>query len=119
MNKKIFAAWHFYVIILTQTFVMRGTLQMKKQKVCALFCIAAISMSLATPAKADDRYPSLNETEETLYEKENQEEYELPDDIVVDSNNQSQEQQTTEEGTCYVNGKAYLFDQNGAMIKAL
>lgn len=72
---------------------------MKKQKVCALFCIAAISMSLATPAKADDRYPSLNETEETLYEKENQEEYELPDDIVVDSNNQSQEQQTTEEGT--------------------
>ena len=46
---------------------------MKKQKVCALFCIAAISMSLATPAKADDRYPSLNETEETLYEKENQE----------------------------------------------
>ena len=22
-------------------------------------------------------------------------------------------------GTCYVNGKAYLFDQNGAMIKAL
>ena len=84
---------------------------MKKQKVCALFCIAAISMSLAIPAKADDRYPSLNE-------KENQEEYELPDDIVVDSNNQSQEQQTTEEGTCYVNGKAYLFDQNGAMIKA-
>lgn len=72
---------------------------MKKQKVCALFCIAAISMSLATPAKADDRYPSLNEAEETLYEKENQEEYELPDDIVVDSNNQSQEQQTTEEGT--------------------
>ena len=68
---------------------------MKKQKVCALFCIAAISMSLAIPAKADDRYPSLNET-----------------------NNQSQEQQTTEEGTCYVNGKAYLFDQNGAMIKA-
>lgn len=62
---------------------------MKKQKVCALFCIAAISMSLATPAKADDRYPSLNETEETLNEKENQEEYELPDDIVVDSNNQS------------------------------
>lgn len=56
---------------------------MKKQKVCALFCIAAISMSLATPAKADDRYPSLNETEETLNEKENQEEYELPDDIVV------------------------------------
>ena len=49
---------------------------MKKQKVCALFCIAAISMSLATPAKADDRYPSLNETEETLYEKENQEESE-------------------------------------------
>ena len=92
---------------------------MKKQKVCALFCIAAISMSLATPAKADDRYPSLNETEETLNEKENQEEYELPDDIVVDSNNQSQEQQTTEEGTCYVNGKAYLFDQNGAMIKAI
>ena len=43
---------------------------------------------------------------------------ELPDDIVVDSNNQSQEQQTTEEGTCYVNGKADLFDQNGAMIKA-
>ena len=76
---------------------------MKKQKVCALFCIAAIS---------------LNETEETLNEKENQEEYELPDDIVVDSNNQSQEQQTTEEGTCYVNGKAYLFEQNGAMIKA-
>lgn len=91
---------------------------MKKQKVCALFCIAAISMSLATPAKADDRYPSLNETEETLNEKENQEEYELLDDLVVDSNNQSQEQQTTEEGTCYVNGKAYLVDQNGAMIKA-
>ena len=92
---------------------------MKKQKVCALFCIAAISMSLAIPAKADDRYPSLNETEETLNEKENQEEYELLDDLVVDSNNQSQEQQTTEEGTCYVNGKADLFDQNGAMIKAL
>ena len=52
-------------------------------------------------------------------EKKTRKEYELPDDIVVDSNNQSQEQQTTEEGTCYVNGKAYLFDQNGAMIKAL
>ena len=51
-------------------------------------------------------------------EKENQEEYELLDDLVVDSTNQSQEQQTTEEGTCYVNGKAYLVDQNGAMIKA-
>ena len=38
---------------------------------------------------------------------------------VQDTAAEMQEQQTTEEGTCYVNGKAYLFDQNGAMIKAL
>ena len=109
---------------------------MKKQKVCALLCIAAISMSLATPAIAEDRYSNLNETEiqqkasaqeetmiseteETPGGKVNQPEQELPENIVPDSNNRNPEQQTTEEGTCYVNGKAYLFDQNGAMIKAL
>lgn len=87
---------------------------MKKQKVCALFCIAAISMSLATPAIAEDRYSNLNETEiqqkasaqeetmiseteETPGGKVNQPEQELPENIVTDSNNRNPEQQTTEE----------------------